>query len=334
MNQSTLGQPRCAASFLGLVSLAILLWALGQKRNSDALYLGEHSIGPLKKWADQVPREKHINLIFGSSNVAFNLDPLLLDSLCVLDSSVWWNAGQRGMIGHETLEFALHTLQELPIGTVRSVYFELNPDNFENWKPNWRNVQLLHSSSLRTICYSQMQSSNAFAAAWARTELFLQAIMMRAIAPVHSLLYPSLDVSSARVKGFYPPRQQAVWHPNSEQELTTINQRKREEDAFQTLVNTENDLLVNYPVELLHELLQACAEKDVEFNVILIPSAGVARLWSVLLPVFGDTSSIILGLSESVRPFSDPKYLRDIRHLNRRGVDLVTAEFAQQHLNR
>lgn len=334
MSQSTQGHLRYAATFLGLLSLAILLWALGQKRDGDALYLGEHSIRPLKKWADQVPEEKHIHLIFGSSNVAFNLDPVLLDSICVLDSSVWWNAGQRGMTGHEALEFALQTLQDLPSGTVRSIYFELNPDNFESWKPNWRNVQLLHSSSLRTICYSQIQSSSPFAAAWARTELFLQAIMMRAVAPVHSLLYPKLDVPSTRRKGFYPPRPEAVWHPNSEQELAIINQRKREEDAFQTLLNTENNLLVNYPVELLYELLQACTEKDVEFNVILFPSAGVAGLWSVLRPVFGNTSPVILGLSESVRPFSDPKYLRDIRHLNRRGCDLVTAEFAQKHFNR
>lgn len=334
MIQSKLGQPQYAASFFGLLSLAILVWALGQKRNGDALHLGEHSIGPLKEWANQVPREKHINLIFGSSNVAFNLDPLILDSLCVHDSSVWWNAGQRGLIGHEALEFALQTLQDLPNGTVQSIYFELNPDNFESWKPNWRNVQLLHSSSIKTICYSQKQSSNPFAAAWARTELFLQAMMMRAVAPVHSLLYPNLDVSSPREKGFYPPRQEAEWHPNSEQELTIINQRKREEDAFLMLVNTENDQSVNYPIELLHELLNVCAEKDVEFNFILIPSASVARLWSALRPVFGDNSPIILGLSDSVRPFSDPKYLRDIRHLNRQGVDLVTAEFAQQHLNR
>jgi hypothetical protein len=297
----------------------------------------EHDVGHAIEWlASKDPSTKAMVLL-GSSNVAYSLDCHRLDSICAPRQERWYNLGQNGMADFELLDYALNFIEHIDSGGVAGIYLEINARNVLEQRPNWRSVEVM---TFRTIWeITRIKASQASTCSQNRNfyEQGLQSMLMKAVAPIHNWLYPEDFMRRLNTKGFHPAAPQQNWTPRTNQAHALIEIRRESEKAFNHFLKTgkaekdPDDRLRVYPIGHLQQLQNSCIQKGITLRAICLPTERMEPWLNEVERLLG-VAPLVLGNDSAHRPFTNPQYLRDVRHLNRHGTIIVSDQFARLHL--
>lgn len=294
----------------------------------------EHETHSARAWLDTLSSDKTAHVLFGSSNVAYSLDCNQLDSHCSEKDLTWYNLGQRGMRGYELMDFTMGFLTKIqPNSALKTVYIEASQEDWSIHQWNWRNAEILSVASITEMSLLPVAESEQKWKHWNALESMCQGMMMKYVAPVHALLYPSSPPSRRATKGFYVPPTVRNWIPN-ENEQRAMAAMKENQSKWDSWLVSEDKLLRleentvrndTYPFNRLESIVEHCRQRNIEVRVLFIPTADNIHLYDSIASITGN-EPIILGVSDDVRPFVTPEWMRDSRHLNANGIERVSAE--------
>lgn len=294
----------------------------------------EHETHSARAWLDTLASDKRAHVLFGSSNIAYSLDCNQLDAFCSEKNLTWYNLGQRGMVGYELLDFTLRFLTQIqPNSPVQTIYIEASQEDWSKHRWNWRNTEILSVASIAEMSFLAVAESNQKWNQWNALESMCQGMMMKYVAPVHALLYPSFPPSRRATKGFYTPPTMRPWVPNQHEEraMEPLKENQNMWDAWLVSEDkhpSEHDELdrnETYPFQRLESIIEHCRHRNIEVKMLFIPTAATSHLYDSIASITGN-KPIILGVSDDVRPFVTPEWMHDSRHLNAKGIERVSEE--------
>ena len=315
---------------LSLIAMVSLLHALQEEDYASK----EYETTSARAWADSLASDLRINLLFGSSNIAYSLDCAHLDELCTNENYVWYNLGQKGMRGIELLDYVYGFLKKSNNPDLfNGIYIEAAPDDLNNWKMNWRNADIMPISSIIDQTVEAMDKSVKFSTIWQKIEEGIKGLLMSSVVPLHDCLYPSKSRSKKSTKGFYAPGAHGLkWQPNdfARAQLQAYQKNQYDWEIFLRNEDDENfEQAQNayFSYDRLQDIADFCHSEGIELHMVFISTENTIYLYDELEKIT-QNQPIVLGLSGEIRPFSTPEFMQDVRHLNAKGVDLVTQEFA------
>jgi len=316
---------------LGFSAWTLALVGLGQRQEK----VHEHEIHSARTWLKSLSQEQSAHILFGSSNIAYSLDCARLDARCADQKLTWYNLGQRGMHGYELLDFIVRFLDPIEsASSLKTIYIEATPELWSNRRWNWRNAEVCSVASIIESSIAAVDHSNERWNHWNALESICQGMMMKCVAPLHCMLYPSNAPSRKGTKGFYPPPIQATpWVPNEYEERALLESKNNQDEWSNWRTSggkfaCPNDSMLHemtYPFDRLHTVVEACRKRNIEVRMLFIPTEPAIHLFDTLASITGNPP-IALGLSDDVEPFVTPEWMRDVRHLNARGVEWVSDE--------
>lgn len=322
---------RILLCILGVCVWTAVLQSIVQKQADHQ----EHETHSARAWLDTLSNDKTAHLLFGSSNIAYSLDCNQLDAHCADKMLTWYNLGQRGMGGYELLDFTLRFLTQIqPNSPVQTVYIEASQEVWSKHNWHWRNTEILSVASIAEMSFLAVAESRQKWNQWIALERMCQGMMMKYVAPVHALLYPSSSPSRRATKGFYTPPTMRPWVPNQYQERE-MEPLKKNQNMWDTWLVSEDKHLdaddnklernETYPFNRLKSIVEHCRQQNIEVRMLFIPTANNIHLYDSIASITGN-KPIILGVSGDVRPFVTPEWMRDSRHLNANGIAKVSDE--------
>ena len=322
-------------AILGFFVWTLALQGLRQSQGN----VQEHETHSAWTWLNSLSKDQNAQILFGSSNIAYSLDCARLDARCANPKLTFYNLGQRGMLGYELLDFILRFLDQVePVSSLKTIYIEASPENRSEKPWNWRNVAVMSNASILETSILAAEYDEQKWGHWSALESMCQGMMMKCVAPLHFMLYPSNAPSRQGTKGFYPPPpiRPTPWVPN-EHEERYIQAFKSNHDAWSDWLDSEgkisylSDSILQetvYPFDQLHTVVEHCLKRNIEVRMLFIPTASTIHLFDTLASITGK-KPIVLGMQDDVKPFVSPEWLRDARHLNAKGVERVSDEFGQ-----
>ena len=294
----------------------------------------EHETHSARTWLDTLSSDKTAHIVFGSSNIAYSLDCNQLDAHCADKMLTWYNLGQRGMRGYELLDFTMRFLTQIQSNNpVQTVYIETSQEVWSKHHWNWRNAEILSVTSIAEMSSFAVASSEQKWNHWNALESMCQGMMMKYVAPVHALLYPSSPPSRRATKGFYVPPTMQSWVPNEYQERAMQPLKENQSEWDNWLASEDQhphtgdhlDRNETYPFTRLKSIVEHCRQRNIDVRMLFIPTAATIHLYDSIASITGN-KPIILGVSDDVRPFVTPEWMRDARHLNAKGIERVSEE--------
>lgn len=276
-------------------------------------------------------------VVFGSSNVGCSLIPSVLDSICSAQNDTWYNHAQKAMSDFELIDYLLDFVEQSHHGNLKGIYLELNANELSQYEMDWRRARFLRLKSISLISGAKIRDAKNLGDYWKGIEFFVQALFMKCTEPIHNWLYPSVLRLNRDLKGFYPPSSKYEWRPSTRAESSLIASRKISEDncleMFMSGSHKENlsPCQSTYPIEDFRLLQELCSVRGIELTFICFPIEETFCLVGEVEPLTS-RPPVVLVQSMQNHIFSNPDFLRDPIHLNKKGAQLFTDEFGSFHL--
>lgn len=325
-------------SFKIIAGLIVCIGLVHMLKNEGIRFPNEDDALPVIEWVDSTCLEhKKVFILMGSSNVGCSLISSRLDSICRERDEVWYNLAQRGMTDFELVDYTSLFVQQLDSGQVSGIYMELNVRPIYSYEADWRRSSILHLHSIVQISLHKLSAATSVDQVWNGFKFGIQSCLMKAVEPIHNWLHPPTLSLRSSTKGFHYPPNSKRWTPRTRADSLILENRKSRyrnyvEFISQNVLSEEiMDEHLIYPFKNFQKLNALCREKGIVLNPLCFPTERTEHLLGSIQSLIARKPMVLFHDSEGCL-FANPMYLRDPIHLNLKGANIISDEFALRHM--
>lgn len=322
--------------FVGLLGLVLIRFVV------SPYYSGNPVFGA--KLAEYRKMEASVNTaVFGSSRMYRHIDPLLLDSLLGDRNVSTYNFADRGSFNPESYFLYERFLDDLPEGSIRLAYLELQELN--NLTPgNALTTQgsYWNSPSMLRYCLGYIAGSDlTFFGKWKLRVKYLMSFLYRII-DLTTLKYLAETPGPVQgIRGFYALDEQVADGVGIKPLLERYEEVRADSTEFGRRRKAAGKIPVLYAsgaqgnayfLKYLNRLIDRSAKKGIHLVLVLPPRLDEPA-YRELVPVvkaLPQAHAIELASLSKYPELYEMAYTFDVGHLNSRGANFLTTQLAEE----